>query len=146
AALDAEVALVRDVGRLGRHLDDPLRLRVDVQVDLAADSAERAGRLRLDERSLVPCGRTLDELLVDRAGRADREAPAAELAFGVEPGAAPRRHDPRLSASALERERRALHHLLRVADAASAEDAGVGVVAHQPVAVLVRLALRVREE
>ena len=49
AALDAEVAVVRDVRRVGRDLDDPLRLRVDVQVDLAADAAERARRLRLDE-------------------------------------------------------------------------------------------------
>ena len=52
AALDAEVALVRDVVRLGGHLDDALRLRVDVQVELAAGAAERAGRLDLLERAL----------------------------------------------------------------------------------------------
>ena len=98
-----------------------------------------------DEPRLACGRRALLELLVDRAGRADREAAAAELALGVEPALAPRRHDARLRPAALERERRALHHLLRVADAARAEDAGVGVVAHQQVAVLVRLALRVRQ-
>ena len=55
AALDAEVALVRDVARVGGDLDDPLRLRVDVEVDLAADAAERAGRLHLLERA-APAG------------------------------------------------------------------------------------------
>jgi len=39
AALDAEVALVRDVVRLRGHLDDSFRLRVDVEVELAADAA-----------------------------------------------------------------------------------------------------------
>ena len=52
----------------------------------------------------------------------------------------------RRRAAPFERERRALHHLLRVADAAVAEDARVRVVAHQPVAVVVRLALRVGED
>ena len=56
------------------------------------------------------------------------------------------RDDARLGAAALERERRALHHVLRVADAAAAEDAGIGVVAHQLVAVGVRLAAGVRED
>ena len=73
-ALDAEVAVVRDVARVRRDLDDPLRLGVDVQVDLAADAAERARRLRLLERRLAPGRRALLELLVDRAGRADRQA------------------------------------------------------------------------
>ena len=89
AALDAEVALVRDVARVGGDLDDPLRLGIDVQVDLAADAAERARRLRLAQPGLVPGRGALDELLVDRAGRADREAAAAELALGVEPASAP---------------------------------------------------------
>ena len=145
AALDAEVALVRDVLRLRGHLHDPLRLRVDVEVELAADAAEGARRLRLLERALLDAG-AFEELLVDRAGRAGGEAAAAELALGVEPALAPGRDDPRLRPAALERERRALHHLLRVADAAVAEDARVGLVAHQPVAVGVRLALRVRED
>ena len=146
AALDAQVAVVGDVGRVRCDLDDPLRLRVDVQVDLAADAAERARRLRLHQPVLVAGRRALDELLVDRAGRADREAAAAELALGVEPRLAPRRDDPRLAAAALERERGALHHLLRVPHAARAEDAGVGVVAHQQVAVLVGLAPGVRKD
>src|SRR6266516_6818559 len=137
-ALDAEVALVRDVARVGGDLDDPVRLGVDVEVDLAADAAERARRLDLLQRLLAAGRRALLELLVDRARRADRQAAAAELAHGVEPGAIPRRDDASLAAAALERERRALHHLLRVPDAAVAEDAGVGVVAHQPVAVVVR--------
>ena len=85
----------------------------------------------------------LEELLVDGPRRARREAAAAQLAVGVQPRLAPGRHDARLAAAALERERRALHDLLRVAHAAVAEDAGVRVVAHEPVAVLVRLALRV---
>src|SRR5436309_15047540 len=125
AALAAEVALVRDVRRIGRDLHDPLRLRVDVQVDLAADPAERAGRLDLLQSLLVPGRGSLEELLVDRARRADGEAAAAELALGVEPGALPGRDDPRLGPPTLERERRALHHLLGVPDAAVAEDAGV---------------------
>ena len=41
---------------------------------------------------------------------------------------------------------RALHDLLRVADAARAQDAGVRVVAHELVAVVVLLALRVGED
>src|SRR5205823_3664424 len=102
AALDAEVAVVRDVARVGRDLDDALRRRIDVEVDLAADAAERAGRLRLLQRALVVGRRAPQELLVDRARRADREAAAAELALRVEPGVAVRRHDPRLGASALE--------------------------------------------
>ena len=57
AALDAEVALVRDVLRLRGDLDDPLRLGVDVEVDLAADAAERAGRLRLLELPLLDARR-----------------------------------------------------------------------------------------
>ena len=145
-ALDAEVAVVGDVRRVRRDLDDPLRLRVDVEIDLAADAAERAGRLRLHQR-LFPAGRRpLLELLVDRARRADGEAAAAELALGVEPAAPPRRNHARLAATPFQRQGRALHHFLRVADAARAEDAGVGVVAHQQVAVLVRLALRVGED
>ena len=101
--------------------------------------------LTLSRPRLVTRGLALEELLVDRAGRARREAAAAELALGVEPGVAVRRHDARRRASAFERERRALHDLLRVAHAAVAEDAGVRVVAHKAVAVLVALALRVRE-
>ena len=97
AALDAEVALVRDVLGLRGHLDDPLRLGVDVQVELAADAAERARRLHLLERPLLDA-RALEELLVDRAGRAGGEATAAELALRVEPAAAPGRDDPRLRA------------------------------------------------
>ena len=50
-----------------------------------------------------------------------------------------------MPAAAFEREGRALHDLLRVADAARAEDARVGVVAHEPVAVVVFLALGVGE-
>ena len=145
AALDAEVALVRDVRRVGRDLDDPLRLGIDVQVDLAADAAVRARRLDLLEPALGRL-RALLELLVDRAGRADGEAAAAQLALGVEPGEAVRGDDARVRPAALERKRRALHDLLRVAHAAVAEDARVGVVAHELVAVLVGLALRVRED
>ncbi len=144
-ALDAEVALVRDVVRLGGDLHDPLRLGVDVQVDLAADAAERARRLHLLEPALGPVCR-LFELLVDRSGRADGEAAAAELALGVEPRVAVRRDDARVRAPPFERERRALHDLLRVANAAVAEDARVRVVAHQLVAVGVGLALRVGED
>ena len=145
AALDAEVPLVREVLVLRRDLDDVLRLRVEVEVDLAADAAERARRPHLLERALG-LRRALLELLVDRARRADGEAAATELALGVEPGEPPGRDDARLPAAALERERRALHHLLRVAHAAIAEDAGVRVVAHEPVAVVVLLALRVGED
>ena len=97
AALDAEVALVREVLRLGRHLDDVLRLRIEVEVDLTADAAEGAGRPHLLELALGS-SRPLLELLVDRARRADGEAAAAELALGVEPRATPRGHDPRLAA------------------------------------------------
>src|SRR5439155_2487283 len=143
AALDAEVALVRDIARVGRDLDDPLRLRVDVEVDLAADATERARRLRLFEPALVALPRAGEELLVDGARRAHGQAAAAELALRIEPGMAVRGDNPRLGAAALERERRALHDLLRVADAAVAEDAGVGLVAHQPVAVGVGLTARV---
>src|SRR5947209_955850 len=114
AALDAEVAVVRDVARVGRDLDDLLRLRVDVEIDLAADAAERAGRLRLLQRALVACRGAPEELLVDRACRAHGEAAAAELALGVEPRVAVRRDDASFGAAALERERGALHHLLRV--------------------------------
>ena len=96
--------------------------------------------------ALVACRRAGEELLVDRSGRAHGEAAAAELALGVEPGMAVRRHDARLGAAPLEGERGALHDLLRVADAAVAEDAGARVVAHQPVAVLVRLAGRVGKQ
>ena len=53
AALDAEVALVRDVLGLRGHLDDPLRLRIDVEVELAADAAEGARRLHLLEGALL---------------------------------------------------------------------------------------------
>src|SRR5947208_1434726 len=146
AALDAEVALVRDVVRLRRDLDDPARLRIDVQVDLTADAAERARGLRLLQRPLVTGRRALEELLVDGARRADRQAAAAELALGVEPGVAVRRDDPRLGAAALEGQRRALHDLLRVADAAVAEDARVRLVAHEAVAVVVLLATGVGED
>ena len=118
---------------------------IDVQVELAADAAERARRLRLLQGALLDA-RSLEELLVDRAGRAGGEAAAAELALGVEPALAPRRHDPSLRPAALERERRALHHLLRVAHAAVAEDARVRLVAHQLVPVRVRLALRIGED
>ena len=144
-ALDAEVALVGDVVRLRGDLHDPVRRRVDVEVQLAAHAAEGAGALDLAERLLVAGRGVVEELLVDRAGRADGETAAAELALRVEPRALPGRHDARLPAAALERERRALHHFLRVADAAVAEDAGVGVVAHQAVAVLVRLPLGIGE-
>src|SRR5262249_24470533 len=51
-ALHAEVALVREVLRLRRDLDDVLRLGIEVEVDLAADAAERAGRPHLLERAL----------------------------------------------------------------------------------------------
>ena len=145
AALDAEIALVREVLVLRRDLHDVLRLRVEVEVDLAADAAERAGRPDLLERALGPC-RALLELLVDRARRADGETAAAELALGVEPGELPRRDDARMPAAALERERGALHDFLRVADAARAEDARVRVVAHEPVAVVVLVALGVGED
>ncbi len=145
APLDAEIPLVREVLVLRGDLDDVLRLRVEVEVDLAADSAERARRPHLLERALGLL-RALLELLVDRAGGADGEAAAAELALGVEPGESPGRDDARLAAAALERERRALHYLLRVAHAAVAEDAGVRVVAHQPVPVVVLLAPRVGED
>ena len=145
AALDAEVALVRDVVRFRGDLDDPVRLGVDVQVDLAADAAEGAGRLRLHELALGLLG-AFQELLEDRARRADGEAAAAELALGVQPRALPGRDDARVRPAALERERRALHDLLRVAHAAVAQDAGVGRVAHEPVPVLVVLALGVRED
>src|SRR5262249_47705977 len=40
AALDTEVAVVRDVARVGRDLDESLRPGIDVQIDLAADAAE----------------------------------------------------------------------------------------------------------
>src|SRR5205085_3296390 len=115
AALDAEVALVRDVRRVARDLHDPLRLRIDVDVDLAADAAERARRLHLLQALLVAGGRAVDEFLVDGARRARREAAAAELALGVEPGESPGGDDARLRPAPLERERRTLHHLLRVA-------------------------------
>jgi hypothetical protein len=49
-------------------------------------------------------------------------------------------------AASFERERGALHDLLRVADATRAEDAGVGVVAHELVAVVVLFALCVGED
>src|SRR6266508_5921559 len=111
AALDAEVAVVRNIRRLRCDLDDPSCFRVDVEVDLAADAAERAGRLRLRQPLLVAGRRALDELLVQRPGRADRETAAAELALGVEPRASPGRDDARLGPAPLERERRALHHL-----------------------------------
>src|SRR5207342_325752 len=91
AALDAEVAVVRDVARIGGDLDDALRLRVDVEIDLAADAAERARRLRLRQGALVVVRRAGEELLVDRARGADAQAPAAELALGVQPGVAVRR-------------------------------------------------------
>jgi hypothetical protein len=145
AALDAEVALVRDVVGLRGHLHDPLRLQVDVQVELAAHSAERAGRLHLLEAALGAVG-SLFELLVDRSGRAGREASSAELALGIEPGVAVRGDDSCVRPAALERESRALHDLLRVPHAAVAEDARVGVVAHEPVAVVVGLPLRVRKD
>src|SRR6266542_3441746 len=145
AALDAEVALVRDVARVGGDLLDAVRLRIDVDVDLAADAAERAGGLDLLQGRLRPF-RPLLELLVDRARGADAEAPSAELALGVEPGKPPSRDNARLRPASLERERGALHHLLRVADAARAKDASVGVVAHERVAVVVRLPLGVRED
>ena len=132
--LDAEVPLVREVLVLRGDLDDVLRLGIEVQVDLAADAAERAGRPHLLERALG-ARRAFLELLVDRARRADREAAPAELALGVEPGEAPGRDDARVPSAALERERRALHDLLRVAHAAVAEDARVRVVAHEPVPV-----------
>src|SRR5438034_102882 len=74
------------------------------------------------------------------------EAASAYLTLRLQPGAATRRHDARLRAAALERERRAHHHLLRVAHAARAQDARVGVIAHQLVAVVVQLALRIRED
>ena len=117
---------------------------IEVEVDLAADAAERARGPHLLERALGLL-RALLELLVDRARRADGEAAAAELALGVEPGELPGGDDARVPAAALERERGALHDLLRVADAARAEDAGVRVVAHEPVAVVVLGALRVGE-
>src|SRR5262245_66540780 len=77
AALDAQVALVGHIRRIRCDLHDPLRLGIDVEVDLAANAAERAGRLRLHERLLAAGRRALLELLVDRAGRAGREAAAA---------------------------------------------------------------------
>ena len=144
AALDAEVAFVREVLRLRRDLDDVLRLRVEIEVDLAADTAERARRAHLFQLAFGLL-RALLELLVDRTRRADREAAAAELALGVEPGALPGGDDARVPAAALERERGALHDLLRVPDAAVAEDARVRVVAHQAVPVVVLLALGVGE-
>jgi hypothetical protein len=52
AALHAEVALVREVLVLRGDLDDVLRLRVEVEVDLAADAAERAGGAHLLELAL----------------------------------------------------------------------------------------------
>ena len=121
-----------------------LGLGVEIQVDLAADAAERARRPDLLERTLGAF-RSLLELLVDRSRGADGETPAAELALGVEPREPPRGDDARVPASALERECGALHDLLRVAHAAIAEDAGVRVVAHQLVAVRVLLALGVRQ-
>ncbi len=51
-----------------------------------------------------------------------------------------------MPAASFERERGALHDLLRVADAAVAEDARVRVVAHEPVAIVVLLTLRVWED
>ena len=146
AALDAEVAVVRDVRRVGGDLDDPLRLRVDVQVDLAADAAERAGRLRLGSPRLVrrPARPPRTSRRSRRSGRprGSRRRARTRCRASRLPHVGTMRAS---AAAALERERRALHHLLRVADAARAEDAGLGVVAHQQVAVLVRLALRVRQ-
>src|SRR5262249_40262324 len=98
-------ALVRDVRRVARDLHDALRLRVHVDVDLAADAAERARRLDLREAALVARGRAVEELLVDGARRARREAAAAELALGVEPRPLPRRDDARVRPAPLERER-----------------------------------------
>src|SRR4051812_18955211 len=128
--LDAEVPFVGDVARIGGDLLDPVRLRIDVDVDLTADAAERAGRLDFLQFALRAL-RALLELLVDGARRADAEAAATELALRVEPGAPPRGDDARLRPTAFEGKRRALHDLLRVADAARAEDAGVGVVPHE---------------
>src|SRR5262249_51899884 len=146
AALHAEVAVVRHVLRVRGDLDDALRLGIDVEVDLAADAAERARRLRLLERALVTRRRALEELLVDRARRADAQAAAAELALSVEPRVPVCRHHAGFGAAALEDEGGALHDLLRVPDTAVAEDAGVGLVAHQAVAILVRLAAGVGEQ
>src|SRR5262245_1174213 len=101
APLDAEVALVREVLVLGGDLDDVLRLGVEGEVDLAAGPAESARRPYLLELALG-VRRALLELLVDRAGRAHREAAAAELTLGVEPREAPGRDDARVPAAALE--------------------------------------------
>ena len=101
AALDAEVALVREVLVLRRDLDDVLRLRVEVEVDLAADAAEGAGGSNLLQ-CVLRLGRPFLELLVDRARRADGEAAAAELALRVEPREFPRGDDARVPAAALE--------------------------------------------
>src|SRR5215203_4804542 len=128
AAFDAQVAFVRHVGWVRGDLDDSLRLRVDIEVDLTADAAEGAGRLHFLERALGSLGCLL-ELLEDGARRADAEAATAELTFCVEPGVPVSRHDTRVRPAAFQGERRALHDLLRVADAAVAEDAGIGVVA-----------------
>src|SRR5439155_20064172 len=102
ASLDAEVPFVRDVARVGRDLDDAVRRRIDVEVDLAADAAERARRLDLLQRLFAVGRNALLELLVDRARRADREAAAAELALRVEPGVAVRGDDAGGAAAALE--------------------------------------------
>ena len=145
AALDEKVALVREVLVLRGDLDDVLRLRIEVEVDLAANATKCARRAYLlSARS--GCSRALLQLLVDGARLEYREAAAAELALRVEPGEPPGGDDARRPASPLERERGALHDLLRVADAAGAQDARAGVVAHELVAVVVLLALRVRKD
>ena len=97
AALDAEIPFVRHVMRFRRDLDDPVRVGVDVEVELAADAAEGARRLDLRQRALLHASAG-EELLVDRSRRAHGEAPAAELALGVEPRLAPGRDDARLAA------------------------------------------------
>ena len=72
APLDAEVALVRDVLRLGRDLDDPLAVSGSTFRSIWQPTPQNVHVVFVLVRAASRAVRALDELLVQRAGRAHR--------------------------------------------------------------------------
>jgi hypothetical protein len=101
-------------------------------LQLAADSAERAGRDLLAVRQAVP----LRHLVRQGAGGADGDAGAAELAAGGDVRVPPGRPDQRARPAVLERQHGRTAHLVTHAHAAAAQDAEVVVAVVERVVVL----------